>query len=84
MADVTQVHKLLQRKEDTSRGDSGYTGADKREELDEVSAGFWIAAKPSTMNAIKNRRERRHVEHWEHFKASLRAKVEHPFRHSGY
>ena len=80
VADVTQVHKLLHGREDTICGDSGYTGADKRKELAEVGAGFWIAARPSTVKAIKNQRERRHVERWEYFKASLRAKVEHPFR----
>lgn len=80
VADVTQVHKLLHGKEDTICGDSGYTGADKREELDGVSAGFWIAARPSTIKAIKTKRARGHAERWEHFKASLRAKVEHPFR----
>lgn len=79
-ADVTQVHKLLHGKEDTICGDSGYTGADKREELQKVKAGFWIAEKPSKLRAIKNKRERRYAERWEHFKASLRAKVEHPFR----
>ena len=35
-ADLTQVHKLLHGKEDTICGDSGYTGADKREELQEI------------------------------------------------
>lgn len=29
---------------------------------------------------MKNRRERGYAERWEHFKASVRAKVEHPFR----
>lgn len=32
------------------------------------------------MKAIKNARERRYQERWETSKASLRAKVEHPFR----
>ena len=80
VADVTQVHKLLHGKEDTVCGDSGYTGAGKREELQDVAAGFLIAEKSSKLRAIKNKRERRHGERWEHFKASLRAKVEHPFR----
>ena len=78
--DVTQVHKLLHGKEDTICGDSGYTGADKREELQGVEAAFWIAEKPSKLRALKNKRERKYAERWEHFKASLRAKVEHPFR----
>ena len=78
--DVTQVHKLLHGKEDTVCGDSGYTGADKREELQRVDAGFRIAEKPSKLRAMKNQRDRRYAERWEHCKASLRAKVEHPFR----
>lgn len=80
VADVTQVHKLLHGKEDTVCGDSGYTGAARREELQDVEAGFLIAEKPSKLRAIRNKRERRYAERWEHYKASLRAKVEHPFR----
>ena len=78
--DVTQVHKLLHGKEDTVCGDSGYTGADKREELQGVEAAFWIAEKPSKLRAMKNKRDRHYAERWERHKASLRAKVEHPFR----
>ena len=80
VADVTQVHKLLHGQEDTICGDSGYTGANKREELQGVKAGFWIAEKPSKLRAIRNKCERHYAERWEHHKASLRAKVEHPFR----
>ncbi len=60
---------------DTICGDSG---ADKREELDGVSVGFWIAAKPSTIKAVKTKRAHRHAERWGRFKVRLRAKVEHP------
>ncbi len=80
VADVTQVHKLLHGRETTICGDSGYTGADKREELQHVAVGFLIAEKPSKLRAMKNERERRYAERWERYKASLRAKVEHPFR----
>ncbi len=80
VADVTQVHKLLHGKEDTVCGDSGYTGVDKREELQDVDAGFLIAEKPSKLRAMKNKRARHYAARWEHYKASLRAKVEHPFR----
>ena len=72
--------EIMHGKEDTICGDSGYTGADKREELQGVEAAFWIAEKPSKLRALKNKRERKYAERWEHFKASLRAKVEHPFR----
>ena len=80
VADVTQVHKLLHGREDVVCGDSGYTGADKREELQSVKAGFLIAEKPSKLRTIKNKRERHYARRWEHHKASIRAKVEHPFR----
>ena len=80
VGDVTQTHKLLHGQENTVCGDSGYTGLDKREELQQVEAAFWIAEKPSKVRAIKNQRERRAVKRWEHYKASVRAKVEHPFR----
>jgi IS5 family transposase len=80
VADVTQVHKLLHGKEDTICGDSGYTGADKRDELQDVEAGFLIAEKPSKLRAMKNKRDRHYAKRWERYKASVRAKVEHPFR----
>ena len=80
VADVTQMHKLLHGREETVYGDSGYTGADKREELQAVEAGFLIAEKPSKLRAMKNKRDRHYAQRWEHYKASVRAKVEHPFR----
>ncbi len=80
VGDVTQVHKLLHGREDTICGDSGYTGANKREELRSTKAGFLVAEKPSKLRTIKNKRERRYAQRWERCKASLRAKVEHPFR----
>ncbi|CAH2708135.1 IS5 family transposase IS1646 [Xanthomonas campestris pv. nigromaculans] len=80
VADVTVTHALLHGKEDSVFGDSGYTGGDKREELQNCKAAFFIAAKRSTLQAIGNKRERDREQRWEHFKASVRAKVEHPFR----
>ena len=80
VADVTVMHALLHGKEDSVFGDSGYTGADKREELQDCEAAFFIAAKRSVLQAIGNKRERTREQRWEHFKASVRAKVEHPFR----
>ncbi|WP_374603501.1 IS5 family transposase [Arenimonas sp.] len=80
VADVTQMHKLLHGHEETVCGDSGYTGADKRAELQHVDAGLLIAEKPSKLRAMKNKRARHYAARWEHYKASVRAKVEHPFR----
>lgn len=80
VADVTVVHKLLHGVEDTVFGDSGYTGAERRAELAETDAVFLIAAKPSTINAMKHKRGQREARHLEWLKARVRAKVEHPFR----
>ena len=78
--DVTQVHKLLHGREVTVCGDSSYISVDQRAELRGVKAAFWVAEKPSKLRALKRRREYRDAERWERFKASLRAKVERPFR----
>lgn len=80
VADVTMTHALLHGCEDVVFGDSGYTGADKREELQDCTAAFFIAARPSTIKAIGNARARQREQRWEQFKASVRAKVEHAFR----
>jgi IS5 family transposase len=48
--------------------------------LQHVDAAFWIAEKPSKLRAMKSQRERRYATRWERHKASVRAKVEHPFR----
>lgn len=79
-SDVAQMHKLLHGKEDTVCGDSGYTGAHKREEMRGVRARFLIAEKPSKLRRIRGKRDRAWADRWEFMKASLRAKVEHPFR----
>lgn len=78
--DVTAIHALLHGSEDCVFGDSGYTGADCRPELEHCKATFFIAEKRGKVKAIKNKRDRKQHERWEHFKASIRAKVEHPFR----
>ncbi|RBJ27220.1 IS5 family transposase [Xanthomonas oryzae pv. oryzae] len=80
VADVTVTHTLLHGKEDRVFGNSGYTGAEKRDELRDCKAACFFAARPSTIQAIGNNRERAREQRWEHVKASVRAKVEHPFR----
>ena len=61
-------------------GDSGYTGAESRPELQNSKAAFLIAKKRGKVKEVKNTRDRRQHERWESCKASMRAKVEHPFR----
>ncbi|WP_239666979.1 IS5 family transposase [Stenotrophomonas maltophilia] len=80
VGDVTQVQHLLHGREEEVYGDSGYTGAENRAELQDIKATFFIAEKPSRVRAIRNQREQKQMRRWEQFKASVRAKVEHPFR----
>lgn len=80
VGDVTQVQHLLYGKEDEIYGDSGHIGTDKREQLQDVTASFFIAEKPSHIAKIESQKDRRYALRWEHFKASVRAKIEHPFR----
>ena len=80
VADVTQVDRLLHGEEDTVCGDSGYTGADKREEVQQIAAGFLIAARPSQVGAIKNRKDREVAAWWQTVIARLRTNVAHPLR----
>ncbi len=77
----SRQHKLLHCKEDTLSGDSGYTGLDKRAEMARKrKLRYQIAEKPSKLKQIKSKRELKWAERWEHTRASLRAKVEHPSR----
>ena len=80
-SDVTVAHRLLHGQEETVCGDSGYTGLDEREEMQgKGDLGYLIAAKPSVLKQIKRKSGQKLARELEHAKASLRAKVEHPFR----
>jgi IS5 family transposase len=73
--DITQAEHLLHGQEDTCWGDAGYLGVDKREELADKNIEWYIAARPGKRKKMSN------VELvLEKNKASVRAKVEHPFR----
>ena len=80
VADITETAALLHGEEQTVFSDAGYTGAEKREELQGVSVDWQIAARRSTVKKIDQKRPLRAVlDALEHAKASIRAKVEHPF-----
>ena len=64
VADVTQVDRLLHGEEDTVGGDSGPSGADKRQEFEKIATGF----------------DRGGAAWWQTVIARLRAIVAHPFR----
>jgi transposase, IS5 family len=77
-ADVEQVGDLLHGKEEQVWADSGYRGAPKRVDRDDLQ--WHIAARPSDIAKLPEGRAKARAQKTEHAKASVRAKVEHPFR----
>ena len=77
-ADVEQVADLLHGKEEQVWGDSGYRGAQNRVQRDDLH--WHIAARPSDIAKLPEGRAKTRLQKQEHRKASIRAKVEHPFR----
>ncbi len=74
--DIIATETLLHGEEQRVWGDAGYTGIHKREEFKEHDVDWRIALRPSTRAKLANGLQ----ELFEHMKASVRAKVEHPFR----
>jgi IS5 family transposase len=79
VSDVTQTHKLLHGDETMVFGDAGYQGAQKRPENVDKSVTWHIAMKRSVRKMLKKNPLGRIKEKLEKAKASVRAKVEHPF-----
>jgi len=77
-ADVEQVADLLHGKEEQVWADSGYRGAQSRVDREELK--WHIAARPSDIAKLPEGRAKDRIKKKEHRKASVRAKVEHPFR----
>lgn len=81
--DITQAHALLHGDEQIVFADSGYRGIEKREAIQEKHSDVdWqIAMMPSKRKAL-NKTKPSHAlrDKLEKLKASIRAKVEHPFR----
>ena len=81
--DITQAHALLHGEEEMVFADSGYRGVHKREEIQEQhpDVDWHIAMMPGQRKAMDKRRPVNALrEQLEKLKASIRAKVEHPFR----
>lgn len=79
--DLNQVDQLLHGEEAFIFADAGYRGAEKRDELKDVSADWYIAEQPGKLKTLKKHPRINKVRiRTEYLKASLRAKVEHPFR----
>jgi len=81
--DITQAHALLHGEEEVVFADSGYRGVEKREEIQEQHphVDWQIAMMPGKRKAL-NKAKPSHAlrDKLEKLKASIRAKVEHPFR----
>ena len=77
-SDVEQVADLLHGKEKQVWGDSGYRGAPGRVGREDLQ--WHIAARRSDIAKLPEGRAKTKVQKTEHRKASVRAKVEHPFR----
>jgi IS5 family transposase len=82
--DITEAAALLHGAEEEVFADSGYRGAERREEVSErhPTARWNIAMMPSRRKALKDKSAASAVltDALERLKAGIRAKVEHPFR----
>jgi IS5 family transposase len=79
VADVTQAHGLLHGEEATAFGDAGYQGVEKREENKDKQVKWHVALRPGKRRTLPATPWGRLVDQIEQAKASIRAKVEHPF-----
>lgn len=77
-SDVEQIGDLLHGKEQDVWADSGYRGAQRRVTRDDRH--WHIAGRPSDMAKLPEGRAKQRLRKQEYRKASVRAKVEHPFR----
>ena len=78
--DVVEANSLLHGHEDEAWGDAGYQGADKRPDADPV-VRWNVAMRPGKRRQLDHSRPVEHLtDQLERIKASIRAKVEHPFR----
>ena len=76
--DVTQAGALLHGEEEDAFGDAGYRGVDKREEA--KGPQWHVAMQPGKRRKLDMKHKwARLLEQAEQLKASVRAKVEHPF-----
>ena len=76
--DVTQGHALLHGEETEVFADAGYQGSMQRPEATGVE--WQVAMRPGQRRALPNTPWGRTIDQIEKCKASIRAKVEHPFR----
>lgn len=79
--DVTQASVLVHGDETDVFADAGYQGVAKREETQDIEANWHVAMRPGKRRVLdKNTPMGAIMDKLEKTKASIRAKVEHPFR----
>ena len=76
--DITQTANLLHGEEECVWADAGYQGVDKRDEHEDREVDWFIALRPGKRRQLSPRSVEGRAEK---AKASVRAKVEHPFRY---
>ncbi len=78
-SDVSQAHALLHGHEEHAFGDAGYTGVEKRDEMQGKSVKWQVAAKRGKIKAMRDGIVKDLLIAVERAKAQIRARVEHPF-----
>ena len=79
--DVTQAHALAHGAETDVFADAGYQGVGKRDETQETNVNWHVAMRPGKRKVLdKSTPMGAILDQLERAKASIRAKVEHPFR----
>lgn len=79
--DITQAHALVHGNEVDVYADAGYQGVVKREEVQDIEVNWHVAMRPGKRRALDKQSPLGAIlDKIEQLKASIRAKVEHPFR----
>ena len=79
--DVTQASALVHGEETDVFADAGYQGVDKREETQDIDVDWHVTMRPGKRRVLDQSTPMGAImEQLEKTKASIRAKVEHPFR----
>jgi IS5 family transposase len=79
VGDVTQAYALLHGEESLAFGDAGYQGAEKCPEHKAAQTKWYVAMRYGKRKALPDTELGQLDEQIEQIKASIRAKVEHPF-----
>jgi len=79
VSDITQAHALLHGDETRAFGDAGYQGVERRQENEKSAVTWHVALRPGKRRTLPDTKTGRLREQLEKLKASVRAKVEHPF-----